>query len=124
MKKIKSIILSLVIMLSFGLAVLPAQSAGALDLFPNCNGSSSDSDLCKDEGSDFGTLITSVINAFLFIIGLLSVIMIIYSGLGYVLSAGNSTKTEKAKNTLTYSVIGLLVALLSGAIVNFVIGII
>lgn len=111
-------------MLSFGLAVLPAQSAGALDLFPNCNGSSSDSDLCKDEGSDFGTLITSVINAFLFIIGLLSVIMIIYSGLGYVLSAGNSTKTEKAKNTLTYSVIGLLVALLSGAIVNFVIGII
>jgi divalent metal cation (Fe/Co/Zn/Cd) transporter len=57
----------------------------------------------------------------LFIVGLLSVIVIIYSGILYIISAGNSNTVQKAKTTLTYAVVGLIVAILSYAIVSFVV---
>ena len=68
-----------------------------------------------------GTLITKVINVMLFIIGVLSVIMIVYGGILYVISAGDSGRVSKAKNTIMYAIVGLIVALLAYAIVNFVI---
>ena len=68
-----------------------------------------------------GTLITKLINVMLFIIGVLSVIMIIYGGIIYVISAGDSGRVSKAKNTIMYAIVGLVVALLAYAIVNFVI---
>ena len=68
-----------------------------------------------------GTLITKVINVMLFIIGVLSVIMIVYGGILYVISAGDSGRVSKAKNTIMYAIVGLVVALLAYAIVNFVI---
>ena len=68
-----------------------------------------------------GTLITKLINVMLFIIGVLSVIMIVYGGILYVISAGDSGRVSKAKNTIMYAIVGLIVALLAYAIVNFVI---
>ena len=47
--------------------------------------------------------------------------MIIYGGIQYVISAGDSGKVGKAKNTILYAVIGLVVAVMSYAIVNFVV---
>ena len=47
--------------------------------------------------------------------------MIIWGGIRYVLSAGNSTALTSAKNTIVYSIIGLIIAILAYAIVNFVI---
>jgi hypothetical protein len=47
--------------------------------------------------------------------------MIIYGGIQYVISVGDSGKVAKAKNTIIYAVVGLIVAILSYAIVNFVI---
>ncbi|MET0980221.1 MAG: pilin [Candidatus Saccharimonadales bacterium] len=66
------------------------------------------------------TTIRDVVNVMLYIIGVLSVIMIVFGGIRYVISAGDSTKVAAAKNTVLYSVVGLVVALLSYAIVNFV----
>lgn len=65
--------------------------------------------------------VTQIIKIMLFVIGAVAVIMIIYSGAQYVLSAGDTNKIEKAKNTLIYSIVGLVVALLAYAIVSFVI---
>ena len=56
-----------------------------------------------------------------FIIGVMAVIMIIWGGIRYVLSAGNSAALTSAKNTIVYSIIGLVIAILAYAIVNFVI---
>lgn len=64
--------------------------------------------------------ITQIINALLWIIGVVSVIMIIVGGLRYVLSAGDPKNTQAAKDTILYAVIGVVVALLAYAIVNFV----
>ena len=64
--------------------------------------------------------VTQIINALLWIIGVVSVIMIIVGGLRYVLSAGDPKNTQAAKDTILYAVIGVVVALLAYAIVNFV----
>jgi len=57
----------------------------------------------------------------LYIVGISAVIVIIVAGLRYVLSGGDPKNTTAAKDTILYAVIGLVVALLSFAIVNFVV---
>ncbi len=66
-------------------------------------------------------LIKTVVNVLLWVVGILSVIMIIFSGLRYITSAGDASKTKSAQSTLTYSVVGLIVAIMAYAIVNMVI---
>jgi len=67
-------------------------------------------------------IITTIINTMLFIAGGLSVIMVIFGGLRYVTSAGNSSNVTAAKNTIMYAIIGLIVSFLAFAAVNFVLG--
>jgi len=69
-----------------------------------------------------GCAFTNITNTALFVIGALSVLMLIYGGILYTVSAGDSGKVTTAKNTIMYAVIGIVVALLAFAIVNFVIG--
>ena len=65
-------------------------------------------------------LIKTVVNVLLWAVGILSVIMIIFSGLRYITSAGDASKTKSAQSTLMYSVVGLIVAIMAYAIVNMV----
>lgn len=62
----------------------------------------------------------TITNVLLFILGAISVIMIIIGGLRYVISGGNSTAVTAAKNTILYAIVGVIVALLAYAIINFV----
>jgi hypothetical protein len=55
------------------------------------------------------------------IIGALAFLMIVVSGLRYVLSAGSPEKISKAKNGIIYSLVGLIIALGAEAIVSFVV---
>jgi hypothetical protein len=66
-------------------------------------------------------IFTQVANTILYIVGIISVVMLIYGGLRYVVSGGDNKKVTDAKNTIMYAIIGLIIALLSYAIVNFVI---
>ena len=66
-------------------------------------------------------LIKTVVNVLLWAVGILSVIMIIFSGFRYITSAGDASKTKSAQSTLMYSVVGLIVAIMAYAIVNMVI---
>ena len=67
-----------------------------------------------------GGIFNTVTNIALFVIGALSVIMLIFGGIKYTLSSGDAKQVEAAKNTIMYALIGVVVALLAGAIVNFV----
>ena len=71
--------------------------------------------------TDIKDIVQLVINVLLFIIAALSVIMIIVGGIRYVVSAGNQQAVTGAKNTIMYSVVGLLVSIFAYAIVNFII---
>lgn len=74
-----------------------------------------------DQKGNLGNLIEDVTNVLLFIIGAVAVIMIIVGGIRYVISNGDSAQITSAKNTILYAVIGIIVALLAYAIVNFII---
>lgn len=68
----------------------------------------------------FRSLALTIVNFFLTFLGLIAVVMIIYGGFLYVSAAGNQEKIESAKKIIMYAVIGIVVILLSFAIVNTV----
>ncbi|MBQ8991931.1 hypothetical protein IJ103_01925 [Candidatus Saccharibacteria bacterium] len=64
---------------------------------------------------------TKISNTLLLVIGVISVVMLIYGGFRYIISGGDNKKVTDAKNTILYAIIGLIIALLAYAIINFVI---
>lgn len=77
-----------------------------------------------DQSSDlFGSsgVFNTITNVLLFLIGAVSVIMLIIGGIRYTVSGGDQTAVTSAKNTILYAIVGIVVALLAYAIVNFVI---
>ena len=66
------------------------------------------------------SMIKNVINALIYLIAAIAVIMIAYSGFRYTTSAGDSNAVQNAKSVIIYSVVGLVVALAGYAVVNFV----
>ena len=67
-----------------------------------------------------GGLISILINFLLWAVGILSVAMIIFSGFRYITSAGDAAKTKSAQTALTYSIVGLIVAVLAWVIVKMI----
>lgn len=67
-----------------------------------------------------GSIFTTIVNVMLFIIGAICVIMLIWGGIRYTTSAGNSASVTAAKNTIMYAIIGLVIAFLAFAVVNWV----
>ena len=63
-----------------------------------------------------------IVNLILMIAGIVSVITVIVGGILYSLSIGDSAKTAKAKDTILYAVIGLIIVASAFAITNFIIG--
>lgn len=63
---------------------------------------------------------TKISNTILYIVGIISVIMLIWGGVRYILSGGDNKKVTDAKNTILYAIIGLIISILAFAIVNFV----
>jgi Type IV secretion system pilin len=68
-----------------------------------------------------GGVFQKVTNIALYLIGAVSVLMLIYGGIRYTLSGGDSKNVTAAKNTILYAIVGIVVAILAFAIVNFVI---
>jgi len=66
------------------------------------------------------SIFVTVTNIMLFIIGAIAVIMLIVGGIRYVVSAGDQNAVTSAKNTILYAIIGIVVAFLAYAAVNFV----
>lgn len=67
-----------------------------------------------------GSTVTRVVNFMLYAVGIIAVVMLIWGGISFALSAGDSAKVTKAKNTIMYAVIGLVVAIMAYAIVAWV----
>lgn len=95
--------------------------SGGLQAGVNAAGSASG--LAKGSVTGAGGYVAIIINILLIAIGILSVIMIIIGGFRYTLSGGDENAVRSAKDTILYSVIGLIVAILAFVIVNFVLGI-
>lgn len=106
------------------LVALPQAHASALTANQQtvCDsiGSGTDCGTSSTGGSDVNKVITTVINLFSAIVGVIAVVMIVMSGFKYITSGGDSAKLTSAKNTLVYALVGLVIVVLSQAIVKFV----
>lgn len=99
---------------SFGSLAVQAQSSAEQARMGAEGGGSANAD-------DLGTAFKAAANILLYIVGALSVIMVIVGGLRYVVSGGDPNATAGAKNTIIYALIGIAVAFMAYAAVNFVI---
>ena len=63
------------------------------------------------------------LNRVFFWAGVIAVVIIVIAGFRYITSAGSPDKAKQARNTIVYTVIGLLIILFSFAIVNLVSGV-
>lgn len=73
------------------------------------------------EQDDPMTIVKNITNVAVGVIGVVAVIMIIIGGYQYATSVGDAGKVKNAKNTIMYGIIGMVIAFLAYAIVNFVI---
>lgn len=117
--------------LAFAAAAIPSAPALAQTDCPTTAGGqnlnlTSGANCAKGQGQQtdlFGQsgVFKRITDVMLFLIGAISVIMLIIGGVRYVLSGGESAKVSEAKNTILYAVIGVVVAILAYAVVNFVV---
>jgi hypothetical protein len=70
--------------------------------------------------SDFNRLLTTVINVFSVVVGIIAVVMIIVGGFKFIVSGGDSAKVTSARNTIIYAIIGLIIVALAQTIAKFV----
>ena len=109
------------LVLSFGInLVLPATIVFGANLLcppgatsPFCPGGLSST-------TTVGDVIKTVVSVLMYLLGAVSVIVLIISGIRLALSGGKSDSVANSRNAIIYAVAGLLVARAAYAIVNFV----
>lgn len=70
--------------------------------------------------TDFYILIGNIIRIALSFVGFLSVIFIVVGGIMYIVSTGDPSRIQRAKNIIEKAIIGLIIALVSFAAVTFI----
>ncbi len=121
MKKWKQLLAAFGVTLGLGATFAFAPPVSAVNVFDQC-ADNADAAVCKAQGDDnAASMIQIVINILLFLVGTIAVIMIVVGGIRYTTSNGNASQVKEAKDTIIYSVIGLIVAMMAYAIVNFVV---
>ncbi len=80
-----------------------------------------DGTYCGDYAvSDLVTLAINIAQLILGLVGSLALIMFVYGGVMFLISAGSSDKIAKAKRTLIAAIIGLIIVFSSWLIIKFV----
>lgn len=79
------------------------------------------SDITGGEG-DLKSLVNTILSYFLGFLGFVCVIMVIYGGILYVVSAGNEENVNKAKKILLYAAVGIIIIMISFALVSTILG--
>ena len=125
MKKIQLFMVVIMMTVGVGMFALPASvsaanTSSALDAICNDPANASTA-VCKSKANNIQTTIGAIVNTLLFLIGVAAVIVIILGGITYTTSAGSEEAVKRAKNMITYAVIGLVLAVSAYAIVNYVI---
>ncbi|MES2876056.1 MAG: hypothetical protein V4678_01145 [Patescibacteria group bacterium] len=115
----KRIVLAVAMVLGAG--VFAALPAGAINVYKACNAANASEPVCQATGETVDGPVQAVISTLLVVIGIVAVIMIIVGGIRYTLSNGDASQIKSAKDTILYAVIGLVVAIMAYAIVNFVV---
>jgi hypothetical protein len=126
MKQLKLLLGSILGVGILALSTGPALAAD-FDLIPACTDNST-ATVCQESKSKSNPIygpdgiITKIANIIALIIGIAAVIVIIIAGIQYMVSTGDPTKVNNAKNAIIYAIVGLIVAVLARTLVVFVVG--
>lgn len=128
-RRLKLLVLSVLSMSVMSLAL--AGPVAAFDLFGDPCANNSDAAVCKDgnaaqsqdDNSIYGPngVVSVIVNILSIIIGVAAIIVIIISGIQYMVSTGDPTKVNNAKNAILYALVGLMIAVVARTVVVFVI---
>jgi hypothetical protein len=122
MKRWKQLIMTLAVVVGVGIVAYPVAPVGAINVLKDQCTADPTSTICDAANKDTATsMIKTVINTMLFILGIIAIIMIVVGGIRYTTSTGDASRVKAAKDTIMYAVVGLVVALLAFTIVNYVI---
>jgi len=122
MKKIQTLIAAFILVAVSSFVFVPVSTVGAVGALDGvCANDTTSSPVCENKDDKADSFVKTLVNVLLYILGAVSVLVIIIGGFLYVLSGGNSANVTKAKNAITYAIVGLIVAFLAYAIVNWVI---
>ena len=72
------------------------------------------------KGDDLISDTSKIINVVLGVLGVVAVAVVIYGGFLFLTAQGDPGKIKKGKDSITWGIIGLVIALLSWSIINFV----
>ena len=64
-------------------------------------------------GQTLDNALSSILKAIILIMGLVAVVFIIIGGINYITSGGDAAKVKKARETILYAVIGLIICALA-----------
>jgi len=124
-KRLKHLALTLLIVLSGGLAVAPLTASAASFKGDACAAvnvlNNSKSTTCSSNGeSALSRILKLVLNVLSFLVGITAIIMIIIGGFKFITSNGDSNNISAARNTILYAVIGLIIVAAAQVMVHFV----
>ena len=124
MKKLKHFAFLLGLLSIPALAIMPqlSQSAFAADdicSLPNVSEAVKAASGCNDSLPELPDVVVNIIYGVIAAAAIVSVIYIVYGGVQYMTSSGDTTKTTKARNTIFFALIGLVICVLAFAIVKF-----
>ena len=125
MKKIQYLILSLTIFFAAAFAfvsfspslVSAASSSPSEEILKGVDGAGGKS----TKNDDLKASIKNITNILMFVVGAVAVLMIVVGGIRYTTSNGDASNVKSAKDTILYSVIGLVVAIVAYAVVQWVV---
>lgn len=121
--KLKTSNLLTIFALVVAFAGVAAPVHAAVNVIKNPSGDQADAAkvVNNDGNKTFQQTMKQVISTLFVVLGMIAVIMIIIGGIRYATANGDQGAITSAKNTILYSVVGLVVAIMAFAIVNFVI---
>ena len=113
--------------------VAPVNKVHAQPLEELCSRYDPDDDdapeVCREDSATRGetaqdnrivSFLGEVISIMLYALGIISVIAVIVGGFFYITSGGDPQRTQRAKNTILYALIGVVVAVAAQLIILFV----
>ena len=95
-------------------------TAGCVSTSSDTSGTVSLANPLGEGKTNIPMLLGTIINSVLGIVGSLALVMFIYGGITWMLSAGNQEQVTKGKNILIWAAAGIVIIFISYALVRFV----
>ncbi|HOU75801.1 MAG TPA: pilin [Candidatus Dojkabacteria bacterium] len=80
---------------------------------------------CSDttDAASLDEVIRRFLNVASAVAALIAVVILIYGGIQYMISSGDSNKTEKAQNTIIYAIVGLVITAIAWLVIGFILNV-